>query len=163
MQNICIAYLLRQHAKKQCHFLVAIGSCNVALYSYIPKLVYCHEENTGITHIYTMNKLLWNHQRGSRSTVEVCAGLQGMSAKLLGNVHSITANMSKHRGKCMRNWSFIWGMIHSKIHLINPVCPLPSLAIQRRNVAYSTIHTFILKPSLAHAWNGCDIQQVMLS
>ena len=42
------------------------------------------------------------------------------------------------------NLSCTRGMVHPQIHLINPGCPLPGIALQCRLVALNTIHYFIL-------------------
>ena len=39
--------------------------------------------------------------------------------------------------------SCTWGMIHTKIHLISPDCPCPSIALRYRIVAVNTIYSSI--------------------
>ena len=40
----------------------------------------------------------------------------------------------------LNDWSCTKGMIHSKIHLIYPGCPRPSIALQVQNLALNIIH-----------------------
>ena len=40
----------------------------------------------------------------------------------------------------LSDWSGTWGMIYTKIHLISPGCPWPSIALQSRMVALNTNH-----------------------